>query len=49
MAGPASDPGVPGLRTSTWVPFTLIGAGIGPGGMGLFGLQTVFFGFGFHF
>ena len=45
----ASDWGRPGLQTMAWVPFTFIAAGIGLGGMGLFGIQPVFFGFGFHF
>ena len=36
------------LRTLAWMPVTLIGAGIALGGMGLFGLQTIFLGFGFH-
>ena len=44
-----SDWGRPGLQTLAWVPFSLIVTGILLGGMGLFGLQTVFFGFGFHF
>ena len=44
-----SDWGRPGLQTIAWVPFSLIVTGILLGGMGLFGLQTVFFGFGFHF
>ena len=45
----SADWGRPGLQTLTWVPFTLIAAGIGLGGMSLFGMQPVFFGLGFHF
>lgn len=44
-----ADWGKPGLQTLTWVPFSLIATGIGLGGMSLFGMQPVFFGFGFHF
>ena len=45
----SADWGRPGLQTMTWVPFSLIVTGIGLGGMSLFGMQPVFFGFGFHF
>ena len=45
----SSDWGRPGLQTMTWVPFSFIATGLALGGMGLFGLQPVFFGFGFHF
>jgi cellulose synthase/poly-beta-1,6-N-acetylglucosamine synthase-like glycosyltransferase len=45
----SSDWGRPGLQTMAWVPFSLIATGLLFGGMGLFGLQPVFFGFGFHF
>jgi hypothetical protein len=44
-----ADWGRPGLQTMTWVPFTFISTGIALGGMSLFGVQPVFFGFGFHF
>jgi len=44
-----SDWGRPGIQTMTWIPFTFICTGIGLGGISLFGLQPVFFGFGFHF
>jgi hypothetical protein len=37
------------FRTIAWVPFLLILAGIPLGGLGLFGVQPVMFGFGFHF
>jgi len=43
------DWGAPGLRLLVWMPFSLILAGIALGGVSLFGVQTVFFGFGFHF
>jgi hypothetical protein len=45
----SSDWGRPGLQTLTWVPFSFIATGLALGGMGLFGMQPVFFGFGFHF
>lgn len=45
----SSDWGRPGLQTLVWVPFSFIAAGLALGGLGLFGLQPVFFGFGFHF
>jgi len=45
----SADWGRPGLQTMTWVPFIFITTGIALGGMSLFGLQPVFFGFGFHF
>jgi cellulose synthase/poly-beta-1,6-N-acetylglucosamine synthase-like glycosyltransferase len=45
----SSDWGRPGLQTLAWVPFSFIATGLALGGMGLFGLQPVFFGFGFHF
>lgn len=38
-----------GLQTMVWIPFTFIATSMGLGGMGLFGVQPVFFGFGFHF
>ena len=41
--------GGPILRRAVWVPFILIFTGLGLGGLGLFGLQPVLFGFGFHF
>lgn len=44
-----ADWGRPGLQTLTWIPFSLIATGIAIGGMSLFGMQPVFFGFGFHF
>jgi len=44
-----SDWGRPGLQTLVWIPFSFIALGLAIGGMGLFGLQPVFFGFGFHF
>ncbi len=44
-----ADWGRPGLQTMTWVPFSFISTGIALGGMSLFGVQPVFFGFGFHF
>jgi hypothetical protein len=44
-----ADWGRPGLQTMTWVPFTFIATGIALGGISLFGMQAVFFGFGFHF
>jgi cellulose synthase/poly-beta-1,6-N-acetylglucosamine synthase-like glycosyltransferase len=37
------------VRTVVWVPFTLMVLGIGLGGLGILGLQPVFFGLGFHF
>lgn len=45
----SADWGRPGLQTLTWVPFTMIATGIALGGLSLFGMQPVFFGFGFHF
>ena len=45
----AADWGRPGLQTLTWAPFLLISAGIALGGMSLFSIQPVFFGYGFHF
>ena len=45
----SSDWGRPGLQTLVWIPFTFIATGMALGGMGLFGLQPVFFAFGFHF
>ncbi len=45
----SSDWGRPGLQTLTWIPFTFIATGISLGGLSLFGVQPVFFGFGFHF
>jgi len=45
----SSDWGKPGLQTIAWIPFSLIATGLALGGMGLFGMQPVFFGFGFHF
>ncbi len=45
----SADWGRPGLQTMTWVPFTFIASGIALGGMSLFGMQPVFFGYGFHF
>ena len=44
-----ADWGRPGIQTMTWIPFTFICTGISLGGISLFGLQPVFFGFGFHF
>ena len=44
-----ADWGRPGLQTMTWVPFSFISLGIALGGMSLFSVQPVFFGFGFHF
>lgn len=44
-----SDWGRPGLQTLVWIPFTFIVSGMALGGMGLLGIQPVFFGFGFHF
>ena len=44
-----SDWGRPGLQTLVWLPFSFIATGLALGGMGLFGMQPVFFGFGFHF
>jgi len=44
-----SDWGRPGIQTMAWIPFTFICTGISLGGVSLFGLQPVFFGFGFHF
>lgn len=44
-----ADWGRPGIQTMTWIPFTFICTGISLGGLSLFGLQPVFFGFGFHF
>ena len=44
-----SDWGRPGLQTMVWIPFSFIALGLAIGGMGLFGMQPVFFGFGFHF
>lgn len=41
--------GGPIVRRAVWVPFSLMFAGLGLGGLGLFGLQPVLFGFGFHF
>ena len=40
---------IPGAQFITWLPFTFIAASIGLGGLGIFGVQPVFFGFGFHF
>lgn len=37
------------IRRIDFLPALLIAAGIGLGGLGLFGLQPVLFGFGFHF
>lgn len=37
------------IRRIDFLPSILIAAGIGLGGLGLFGLQPVLFGFGFHF
>jgi hypothetical protein len=37
------------MKRAVWVPAILIFAGLGLGGLGLFGLQPVLFGFGFHF
>jgi cellulose synthase/poly-beta-1,6-N-acetylglucosamine synthase-like glycosyltransferase len=37
------------IKRAVWVPAILIFAGLGLGGLGLFGLQPVLFGFGFHF
>jgi len=37
------------VKRAVWVPAILIFAGLGLGGLGLFGLQPVLFGFGFHF
>lgn len=45
----SADWGRPGLQTMTWVPFIFITTGIALGGMSLFGMQPVFFGYGFHF
>ena len=45
----SADWGRPGLQTLTWVPFSFIAMGIALGGFSLFGMQPVFFGFGFHF
>ncbi len=45
----SADWGRPGLQTMTWVPFVFISTGIALGGMSLFGMQAVFFGYGFHF
>jgi len=45
----SADWGRPGLQTLIWVPFSLIATGIALGGISLFGMQPVFFGFGFHF
>ncbi len=45
----SADWGRPGLQTLAWIPFTFIAIGISLGGMSLFGVQPVFFGFGFHF
>ena len=45
----SSDWGRPGLQTLVWLPFSFIATGLTLGGMGLFGMQPVFFGFGFHF
>jgi len=44
-----ADWGRPGLQTMTWAPFSLIATGICLGGMSLFSMQPVFFGYGFHF
>ncbi|MCO4812094.1 MAG: glycosyltransferase [Gammaproteobacteria bacterium] len=44
-----SDWGRPGLQSLVWLPFSFIATGLALGGMGLFGMQAVFFGFGFHF
>ena len=38
-----------GMRLLAWAPFTMIGAGVAFGALGVAGLQPVFFGFGFHF
>ncbi len=45
----SADWGRPGLQTLAWVPFSFIVTGITLGGFSLFGMQPVFFGFGFHF
>ena len=37
------------VRALTYVPFAFILLGIALGGLSLFGLQTVLFGYGFHF
>ncbi len=37
------------LKRLTYLPFILIITGISLGGLGLMGIQTVFFGYGFHF
>ncbi|MCC7053837.1 MAG: glycosyltransferase [Gemmatimonadaceae bacterium] len=39
----------PVIQRLVYVPFTLIMGGLAVGGMGLLGVQTVFFGYGFHF
>jgi cellulose synthase/poly-beta-1,6-N-acetylglucosamine synthase-like glycosyltransferase len=39
----------PVLRRAVYLPFLLIVAGLTLGGMSVFGLQPVFFGYGFHF
>jgi len=36
-------------RYAVYIPFSLMLVGMGVGGLGMFGMQTVFFGFGFHF
>lgn len=36
-------------RYAVYIPFTLMLVGMGVGGLGMFGMQTVFFGYGFHF
>lgn len=45
----SADWGRPGLQTLSWIPFVFIVTGISLGGMSLFGMQPVFFGYGFHF
>lgn len=38
-----------GTRYAVYIPFTLTLVGMGIGGLGMLGMQPVFFGFGFHF
>jgi cellulose synthase/poly-beta-1,6-N-acetylglucosamine synthase-like glycosyltransferase len=44
-----TDWGGPVVKHFVWLPFSLMLAGLSLGGLGLFGLQPVMFGFGFHF
>lgn len=39
----------PAIQRMVFLPFTLILGGLTVGGLGLLGVQTVFFGYGFHF